>query len=72
MILAKMKKAEKRKNETSINKAVKIQSKLFPANSLQERKQNIIEYYAFNGPGFIKAIKDQLDPLEKKMYFFEL
>lgn len=72
MILGKMKKAEKRKNETAINKAVKIQSKLFPSNSLQERKQNIIEYYAFNGPDFIKNLKSQLDPLEKKMYFFEL
>ena len=72
MILGKMKKAEKRKNETAINKASKIQSKLFPSNSLQERKQNVLEYYAFYGPKFIQDLKQELDPLEKKMYLFEL
>lgn len=61
----KLLKAEKRKNETAINKVTRIKQKLFPGNdSLQERKDNFIPYYLKHGPEWIDAIIDQVAPLD--------
>ncbi|MBR2647597.1 MAG: bacillithiol biosynthesis cysteine-adding enzyme BshC [Sediminibacterium sp.] len=48
--------AEKRKYETDIQQIQFIKKSLFPANSLQERHQNIALFYAKYGPGFIDSI----------------
>jgi uncharacterized protein YllA (UPF0747 family) len=52
----KMLRAEKRKFETEQRQLQKLRSALFPLNSLQERIENLIPFYAQWGDGFIKTI----------------
>ncbi len=61
----KLRKAEKAKFETSINQIKGIKDKLFPERSLQERYDNFIPFYLQYGKGFIKTLKDHLNPLEE-------
>uniref|UniRef100_UPI0013D0AB39 bacillithiol biosynthesis protein BshC n=1 Tax=Klebsiella michiganensis TaxID=1134687 RepID=UPI0013D0AB39 len=58
--------AEKRKYETDIQQIQFIKKSLFPANSLQERHQNIALFYAKYGPGFIDSIYKASKGLEQK------
>ena len=59
-------KAEKRKQETSLNKIVKMKQRLFPNNdSLQERYDNFIPFYLKFGPTWINSLVDILDPMDK-------
>ena len=67
---AKMLKAEKQKQETSLNQIKKIKEKLFPEGNLQERQENFIPFYLLHGEGFFDILKKELDPLEKKFYVF--
>ncbi len=52
----KMLKAERNKQSTQLQRIWKLKSSLFPNNSLQERFENFIPYYAQHGPAFIQAI----------------
>jgi len=52
----------KRKNETELNRLRKVKEKLFPSNSLQERKDNIIEYWSKYGKEFIDILFRELEP----------
>jgi uncharacterized protein YllA (UPF0747 family) len=63
--------AEKRKNETSLLQIRKIKEKLFPMNSLQERKDNYMEYYCQYGNLFIETLKKHLDPFDPRMIVIE-
>ena len=58
--------AEKRKNETSLEQIRKIKDKFFPKNGLQERHENFLAYYSRYGDLFIETLKEHLNPLEKK------
>ena len=52
----KMLKAERNKQSTQLQRIWKLKSSLFPNNSLQERYENFMPYYAQHGPDFIQAI----------------
>lgn len=60
----KMLKAEKQKQETSLNQLKKIKEKLFPAGELQERYDNLSNLYLKHGNAFIQEVKDNLNPLD--------
>jgi bacillithiol biosynthesis cysteine-adding enzyme BshC len=63
---AKMLKAEKRKQETSVNQIRSVHASLFPEGVLQERKANFIPYYS---PEFISEVIKELNPFNKSFLF---
>lgn len=63
----KMLKAEKRKQETSVNQIRAVHGSLFPNGSLQERVENFIPFYS---PMFIEQCIETLDPLQQQFYIF--
>ena len=69
LIQNKVEKAEKRKNETSINQIKGIKNTLFPNNSFQERVNNLIEFYS---PNLIKNLIDNLISLEDNITLIEI
>lgn len=62
----KMLKAEKQKQETSLNQIKKIKDKLFPEGELQERYDTVSTFYLKYGNDFIKSLKENLSPWENK------
>jgi bacillithiol synthase len=62
-IALKFLRGEKKKFKIQARQLEDICSKLFPQNSLQERVENILPYYAAHGIDFIDTIFRQLDPL---------
>jgi bacillithiol synthase len=64
-IQGKMTKAEKLKQETSINQIRKLKDKLFPEGHLQERHENFIPFYIQNGNEFFNKLKENIDPFSK-------
>ena len=54
---------EKKNHEISINQITNIKNSLFPNNTLQERYNNLSEYYFKYGDNFIESIKSNFDPL---------
>lgn len=69
----KMLKAERNKQSTQLQRIWKLKSSLFPNNTLQERVENFIPYYAQYGTDFIKAILKHSLSLEQRfgMVVFE-
>lgn len=63
--------AEKQKHETSINQMRSLKEKLFPANGLQERKDNFMGFYLKHGDAYFETLKDIFDPLEKSFVVIE-
>lgn len=57
--------AEKQKHETAINQIRSLKDKLFPGNSLQERKENFLNFYLRYGHDFFATLKEHLHPLEE-------
>jgi len=53
---SKMLRAEKRKHQTSSTRLRSVKSSLFPGKSLQERRDNVVEYLAKYGLEFIEDI----------------
>lgn len=70
-IEARFVKAEKRKNEVSINQMKKLKESLFPSRSLQERKVNFLGFYINHGTVFFEKLKEQLNPLDKDFVVFK-
>ncbi|MGB3946803.1 MAG: bacillithiol biosynthesis cysteine-adding enzyme BshC [Bacteroidia bacterium] len=66
-IETKLTRAEKQKQETSLNQIKKLKEKFFPTGSLQERYDNITPYYLKQGNGFIDDLKTVFNPFEYKM-----
>jgi uncharacterized protein YllA (UPF0747 family) len=64
-------KAEKRNQELKVSQINKLQDKLFPGNSLQERKVNFLSFYGNFGATFFEEMKEGLNPLEKMFVVFE-
>lgn len=64
---SKLVSAEKKNFETAINQIRALKSKLFPRDGLglQERHDNFIPFYIKHGAGFIDALVQHLDPLNK-------
>ncbi len=63
---ARLIKAEKQKHEVEINQIRALKGKLFPGNGLQERHDNLISFYFKYGDDFIKILKENLNPLDRK------
>jgi len=61
----RLKKAEKNKFDVGINQVKSIREKLFPNNSLQERKENFLTFYTKYGKDYFEYLVDNLDPFEK-------
>ena len=62
----KMLKAEKKKFEAQQRQLHKFRSQLFPNNSLQERVENILPFYAKFGRDFIQMVYDNSKGLEQE------
>jgi len=62
----KMLRAEKRKFTDQLRQIEKIKAGLFPANSLQERHDNLLFYYAKYGKGFLQTVKKNSLNLEQE------
>jgi bacillithiol biosynthesis cysteine-adding enzyme BshC len=69
-IESKMVKAEKKKNEVDLNRINKLKEKLFPGDSLQERKNNFMEIYLKHGVEFFEILLEELNPLEEGFVIF--
>jgi len=66
-IETKLIRAQKQKDETSVNQIRKIKEKLFPDGSLQERHDSFIPYYLQYGSEFFEVLKKEFNPLEYTM-----
>ncbi|MEW6467298.1 MAG: bacillithiol biosynthesis cysteine-adding enzyme BshC [Bacteroidota bacterium] len=63
-IESKLLRAEKHKQETTLNQAAKLKEKLFPQDRLQERHDNFIPFYLKHGRAFFEMLIENMDPLE--------
>lgn len=55
--------AEKKKFEWQAEQITQLKERLFPGNSLQERKENFLPYYAQYGPAFFDHLLRFLNPV---------
>ena len=67
----KMLRAEKKKFEAQQRQLHKLKEQLFPHNSLQERIENFMPFYAKWGAGFIRIIYDNSPTLEQEFIILE-
>ncbi len=65
-IETKVMRAGKRNFETTINQIRNVKANLFPGNTLQERVENFLPYYAQYGPAFLQQLKNELNPFSKE------
>jgi bacillithiol synthase len=63
IIESKLMKAEKQKNETTLNQIRLLAQKFFPNGGLQERTDNFLPYYLKQGDGFFDVLNEHLNPL---------
>jgi bacillithiol biosynthesis cysteine-adding enzyme BshC len=56
--------AEKQRHEVTINQLRGLKEKLFPANGLQERSDNILPYLLKYGEVFLTELKSTLNPFD--------
>ena len=54
-----------------INRVEFLRNRFTPKNSLQERNDSLIQYYAVHGENFMKMLKDNLNPLDNNFLFLE-
>ena len=50
---------------------IHLRNRFTPKNSLQERNESFIQYYAVYGENFMKMLKDNLNPLDNNFLFLE-
>ena len=62
----KILRSEKRKYDDQLRQIKKIKSHLFPGNSLQERQDNLLYYYAIWGKEFIQVLLKNSPALEQE------
>lgn len=62
----KMLKAERKKQSIQLQRIWKLKAELFPNNTLQERVDNFMPYYAQYGPSFIETILKHSLTLEQR------
>jgi bacillithiol synthase len=63
IIESKLMKAEKQKNETTLNQIRLLAQKFFPNGGLQERTDNFLPYYLKQGDSFFDVLNEHLNPL---------
>jgi len=59
----RLKKSEEQNQETAVKQLENLKEKLFPGGTLQERKENFLNFY-INNPDFISELLRHLDPLD--------
>ena len=64
----RLKKELKTSEDQKINKALNIKEKLFPGDGLQERYDNIFQYYNRYGQPLIDSLIEKLDPFCNNLY----
>lgn len=69
---SKMFRAEKDKFDTEMSQIFKINQKLFPNHTLQERVENFLPYYARLGPALFDILLESFDPFGKQMTVINL
>jgi len=62
-ISKRLQKAEEQNQSTAIHQLENIKEKLFPGGGLQERKENILNFY-INTPDIIQQFLDNFDPFD--------
>lgn len=67
----KMYRAEKKKMSVQLKRITKLKEAIFPANSLQERTCNFVDYYLLYGNDFFDIIKHGIEPLSNKFLVIE-
>jgi bacillithiol synthase len=67
IIESKLMKAEKQKNETTINQIRNLTQKFFPNGGLQERFDNFLPYYLKYGDAFFDVLNENLNPFDSGM-----
>jgi bacillithiol synthase len=65
MIEGRLMKAEKQKNETTLNQVKALAQKFFPNGGLQERTDNFLPFYLKHGRSFFDVLLENLNPLEQ-------
>lgn len=68
----RIKRAVKSREEVNVNKIKKLKQKLFPNDGLQERHDNILQYYATHGDMLINFLVNNLDPLDRRFSIISL
>lgn len=63
----KLRKAEEQKQETAIKQIENIKEKLFPGDGLQERKENILNFY-INNPAILSFLMNNLEPFDFRFH----
>lgn len=63
----RIKKAEERNQETTVNQLLALKAKLFPGGGLQERSENFLNFY-LNDAEFLNKLKVTFDPFNFKFY----
>lgn len=66
----KIRKAEERNQETSLNQLFNLKAKLFPNGNLQERRDNLLTFY-LQDPHFLDRLFEFFDPFEFKFLVLE-
>lgn len=61
---AKLLRAEKQRQDTSVQQIRSLKDKYFPGNGLQERHDNFLPLYIRHGQGFFELLRRELDPLK--------
>jgi bacillithiol biosynthesis cysteine-adding enzyme BshC len=67
----KMLRAEKKKMHTELDRIVRFKETVFPNNSLQERKENFLDYYLQYGHSFFDTLYDAIQPLKGEFLIVE-
>jgi uncharacterized protein YllA (UPF0747 family) len=71
-IESKIKRSLKKREEASLNRIINLKAKIFPENGLQERHDNFFQYHTSLDLDIMQLLKDNLNPLEKAFFIFEL
>jgi bacillithiol biosynthesis cysteine-adding enzyme BshC len=66
----KLKKAEKKNHEISLNQISLVKKKLFPEKKLQERYDNMIPFFLKYGESWMGGLKNELNPLDPNFMIF--
>lgn len=69
---SRLKREIKKQEEVKVKQVEKLKEKLFPNNGLQERYDNIWQYYITYGQSLIDYLVDNLDPMNKDFVILQL
>jgi bacillithiol biosynthesis cysteine-adding enzyme BshC len=64
----KIMKSVKRKNEVKLNRLATIRQVMFPGNTFQERKVNVLDMFQTYGASFLDTILEHTEPFTRKMF----